>query len=156
MGFDADRFLATPFAPREQKVAIPDLRDFFGKKEKAAWRVRGLTGREYGRAREAREKNNALKAVVEGIASKIGKKQVEAIKKLIGDDKDVPEDIAFRVELLIIGSVEPQVDYPLANKLCETFPTEFYDITNRIIQLSGKGHVPGKQTPSGKTKRSEP
>lgn len=151
MGFDSEKFMATNFIPREDVVKVDDLKDFFDDKKKPEWKIRGLKGVEIARARESAEKNKKLKSIIEGIVSENNKKLTEAIKDLIGNPADVPQDIAYRVETLIAGSIEPSADYPLAVKLCEVYPIEFYDITNRIIQLSGKGHIPGKAQPSGKT-----
>ena len=154
MGFEIDKFMATQFLPREDVVNVPDLKQFFDDKE-FVWKVRGLKGVEIAKAREASQKNKVLKAVVDGIVSDNEKKKAKAIKSMLGVDGKIPDDIAYRIECLVIGSIEPVVDYPLATKLCETFPIEFYDITNKIVQLSGKGHEPGKAQASGKTKKSK-
>ena len=80
----------------------------------------------------------------------------EAIKSLIGLSKDVAADTAKRVEYLMIGSVDPACTQELAVLLCERFGIEFHMLTNKIVQLTGKGQVPGKQPPSGGAATSEP
>ena len=149
MGFDAKQFVKTRFQAREARVPVPELKPFFGKKEKPRWTVRGLTGHELGRANEAAERNRNTAALVEGLLSAAGKKKTEALRGLLGLDGATPPDIAKRIEILIMGSVDPECDLDLALKLCETFPVEFYLLTNKILELTGRGHAPGKPTPSG-------
>lgn len=155
MAFDQDKFMATSFSAREETVSVPDLKGFFAKNDKPLWRVRGLKGVEIGRAREASDKNKTIKAVVEGLVDSNPKKKAEAVLELIGNPQNVPQDIAYRIEIFKAGSVEPALDYPVIVRLCETFPIEFYLITNKIIELSGKGHIPGKAPPSGATTKSK-
>jgi len=147
--------MATVFSAREDSISVPDLRAFFAKGDKPSWKVRGLKGVEIGRAREASERNKAIKAVVEGILSDSSKKKADAVLEIIGNPQNVPQDIAYRIELFKAGSIEPVLDYPVIVRLCETFPIEFYQITNKIIELSGKGHIPGKAPPSGVTTKSK-
>lgn len=155
MAFDQDKFMATGFVAREDTVPVPDLKGFFNKTEKPLWKVRGLKGVEIGRAREASDKNKTIKAVVEGLLENNSKKKAEAVLEIIGNPKNVPQDIAYRIEIFKAGSVDPALDYPVIVRLCEAFPIEFYLITNKIIELSGKGHIPGKAPPSGKTTKSK-
>jgi len=72
----------------------------------------------------------------------------------VGSSDDMPDDIAYRTEILRYGSVEPAVDYPLAAMLHRSKPIVFFEITNEIIRLTGLGHEPGKVKASGKTKKS--
>lgn len=155
MGFDTNHFLATQFVPREEDVPVPDLIDFFDNK-KPVWRVRGLNGFELGKVEEIKRRNKQIENILEGIVSTGSKKQIEAIKKLVGNTKDATDDVAKRLELLVIGSVDPVCDLELSKKLLTAFPIEFFDITNRINLLTGKGHIPGKAKPSGKTPKSGP
>jgi hypothetical protein len=71
----------------------------------------------------------------------------------LGDD-DVPQNISYRIELLAAGSVSPALgaeNRDVAVKLAETFPTVFYDLTNKILNLTGQGAVLGKPKRSGAT-----
>ncbi len=150
MGFDAQKFLDARLYPREEWMNVPDLKDYFGKGEKAVWKVRGLTGQELGRANEAAEKAKNIRAILDGILSSTSSEKVDAIKKLVGASNETPQDTAKRLEMLVIGSVEPACTWELAVKVCEAFPIEFYQLTNKITELTGKGHVPGKPPASGK------
>lgn len=155
MGFDFEKFQATYFVAREDAVSLPDLKEFFGE-DKPEWKVRGLNGIELAKAKEAVARNKNISSIIDGLSNATSKSIKKAIEQYIGGPDDVPDDIAYRVDILRFGSVEPKVDYPLATKLCEAFPIEFFEITNRIIKLSGQGHIPGKVPPSGKTTKSAP
>jgi hypothetical protein len=68
----------------------------------------------------------------------------------------VPDDVAKRIEHLVLGSVDPVCTPDLAVRLCETYPVEFYQLTTKILELTGKGQEPGKSKRSGKTAMSGP
>jgi hypothetical protein len=155
-GFDSKKFLKTKFTPRTEEVPVPDLADFFPDGAKAVWKVRGLTGHELGRANEAADRNKNVVAILEGIASGVAKEQTEAVKQLLGVAGSTPHDIAKRLEHLVLGSMDPPCTPDLAVRLCETFPVEFFQITNRIVELTGRGQMPGKQQPSGEIPKSAP
>jgi len=156
MTFDAKKFLKTKFTPRTEEVPVPDLQAFFPEGARAVWTVRGLTGQELGRANEAAERNKNVAAILEGLAGGAAKEKAEAVKELLGVGGSTPQDIAKRLEHLVTGSVDPPCTQELAVRLCETFPVEFYLITNRIVHLTGQGQMPGKQPPSGETPKSAP
>ncbi len=156
MSFDAKKFLKTKFTPRMEEVPVPDLAAFFPDGAKPVWKVRGLTGQELGRANEAAERNKNIAAIIEGIASGAAKEQTDAVKDLLGVGGQAPQDVAKRLEHLVIGSVDPKCTPDVAVRLCETFPVEFFQITNRIVQLTGQGQMPGKQQASGETPKSVP
>lgn len=156
MPFDAKKFLKTKWTPRIEEVPVPDLAAFFPDGAKPVWKVRGLTGQELGRSNEAAERNKNVAAILEGISSGVAKEQTEAVKELLGVGGATPQDIARRLEHLTLGSVDPKCPPDLAIRLCETFPVEFFQITNRIVQLTGQGQMPGKPQPSGETPKSAP
>jgi len=152
MAFNIKTFKTAKFTAREGLVQVPRLTAFFGDGENPVWKVRGLTGRELGKANEASAKYRNVRAIIEGLMSTGAADKAESIKKLVGMGDDTPEDIVKRMDMLIMASVDPVADEDLAIKLCEKFPIEFYDITNEIVKLTGQGHVLGKQQPSGETK----
>jgi hypothetical protein len=154
--FDSKRFLKTKFAPRTEEVPVPDMRDFFTEGQDPVWKVRGLTGQELGRANEATDRNKTIAAILEGLAGDAAKEKADAVKELIGVGGTTPADVAKRLEHLVIGSVEPKCTLDLAVRVCEVFPIEFFIITNKIMELTGKGQLPGKQPPSGATGKSGP
>lgn len=149
--FDSERFKNTTFCDRTGTVELKGLAEFFGEGEKAEFVVRGLTAVELGRANEASARERDVAAVVEAIASPDKQEKVEAIRELLGVSDEVPTDTAKRHELLVLGSVSPEIDHELAVLLAERYPIEFYQLTNKISQLTGLGRVPGKQNGSGST-----
>jgi hypothetical protein len=154
MAFDAARFVEAGWQRRQGTVAVPDLAGWFDKKEKPVWKIQSLEGAEIARARDAERRNKTLKSVIDGLVSENEKKKAAAIRKIVGSTDDMPDDIAYRTEILRYGSVEPAVDYPLAAMLHRSKPVVFFEITNEIIRLTGLGHEPGKAKASGKTKKS--
>ena len=153
MSFDTKKFLQTKFEYRTEEVPVNDMKDFFSDDANPVWLVRGLTGQEYARANEAVEKNRVIAAYLEGLISPSDKDKIQSMRGLVGLGGKVPNEIAKRIELLVMGSVDPIVNNDLALKICTNFPVEFYDITNKITALTGLGHVPGKQNASGKTQK---
>ncbi|MCK9324588.1 MAG: hypothetical protein M0P69_03745 [Bacteroidales bacterium] len=143
MGFDSKSFLKAKFQARTTPVAVPDLGAFFGEGEKPEWIVRGLTGKELGRANETAAKNDTISAIVSGLGSVIPSEIEGTLKELFS--KDTPQDVAKRIELLQMGSVDPVCSLDLALRLCKNFPAEFYMITNKIIELTGKGSQAAKK-----------
>ena len=151
MAFKTEDFKSALYEPRVGEVPVPELKPFFDN-GKPVWKVKGLTGQEVGRANDAADRNKKISKVVEGVLSDNPKKIAQAVKQVI--DPDTPQDVAKRLEHMILGSVEPICDLELALKICERFPIEFYSITNKILELTGLGHLPGKPKPSGKTQKS--
>lgn len=152
-GFDLKKFRNAKFEPRFEDVPVPDLKDFFGEGAEApVWRVRGLTGHELGKVNEAAERNRNVAAILEALLSTSSDDKAEAVKKLVGLDDSVPQDIARRLEMLALGSVDPEADLELAVKLCTHFPIEFFSLTNAITKLTGQGaEIKKKRNSSGAT-----
>lgn len=150
---DLQKFLQAQFTAREATIKLPpDLHEFLGKE----WKVRGLNAAELARSRESGERGESLKALVSAMAGSGDKAQ--AIKTSLGLSEDeVPTDISRRIEMLAAGSVEPKLgseNREVAVKLCETHPTVFYELTNRILELTGSGSELGKPKRSTKAAAS--
>jgi hypothetical protein len=137
VSFGASKFQHAEYAPRMETVPMPVLVEFFGEGEAAEFTVRGLTASELNKAHEAGNRQKNLDAVVKAIASQ--KEQVAEIRKALGLSADTPGEIAKRMEMLVAGSVEPKLDHATVAKLAEVFPVEFYDLSNRITNLTGQG-----------------
>jgi len=155
MRFEAKQFLKTKFSQRTHPVPVPDLRQFFPEGEEAVWIVRGLTGQELGRADAAADNQKSIAALISGLTSDSSKEKAQAVKDLLGIGGNTPAAIVQRIEHLIMASVDPECTRDLAVKLCETYPVEFLTITNKIVELTGKGQIPGKLQPSGVTQVSD-
>ena len=154
--FDTKKFTQEKFTPRTHEVAVPDLKKWFKDEEKPVWKVRGLTGKELGRVKEAVSKNKSIAGIIEMLKSSKVTDQTQALESVFNlGSKNTPDNIAERIDQLIAGSIEPKCDTDLAIKLCERFPVEFYSITNKILELTGKGMEPGKPKGSGKQQTSK-
>jgi hypothetical protein len=155
MPFDKKKFVKAAFVSRTEAIPVPDLKDFFEEKDKPVWIVRNLTGHELGKVNEAADRNKSIAAIMEGIISADAQDKVAAIKASLGLDDSTPADIVKRIEMLTVGSVDPQIDHELAVKLCENYPIEFFQLTNAITRLTGQGaEIKKKQTPSTATPES--
>jgi len=152
---DLQKFLNASLNPREATIPVPELSEFF-ESDEPSWTVRGVTASELARCNEASQSGASLNTLVEALAS--GDK-ADALRKLAGvPGKDVPADISRRIQSLVEGSVSPALDddsRDVAVRLAETFPTIFYNLTNKIFSLTGEGAEPGKRKPSGKKTESE-
>lgn len=155
--FDTRGFLNEEFVPRQEAVRVDGLSAFFGEDEEPLWTVRGLTHGELAQAEEASERRQDVAKVVEALEGNDKYKQ-EAIQELLGVDGKVPKDTAKRMEMLVLGSVEPaEVTLDIAVKLANTFPIEFSALTNKILELTGKGsEAVKKQQASGGSQTSSP
>ena len=155
MSEQLQKFLQAAMQAREAqiKVSPPDACKWFGK----TWTVRGLTAAELARAREAGERHESVKSLVQAMAGDGDK--AKAIRDAMGlSDEQIPADISRRIEMLTYGSVEPKLGQDLrevAVKVAESYPTLFYELTNRILELTGSGSEPGKRQRSTRTPPSE-
>lgn len=144
--FKVDQFQNAEFRPRTERVPIPSLAEFFDEGEAPEFVIRGLTATELQRAIEAGQRQGSIESIVKAISSKA--EQVETIRKALGMVKDTPGEIAKRLEMLVIGCVEPALDHAAAVKIAEVCPIEFYDVTNKIVALTGQGGSRVKPQPS--------
>ena len=141
MGLDKEGFLNTTFQPREEGVEVPALAPWFtdlAEGETPSWTVRGLTHQELARAKEAADRSKSVEAVAQALAGGRGEK-VQAIKDVMGTGDDVPQDTAKRMEMLQMGSTDPEADLDLALLMAKAFPVEFQQITDTIVRLTGQG-----------------
>lgn len=153
--FDLQRFSQAALNPRTAEIAVPDLRAFFAPDDAPVWTVRGLTGDEIARANEATDRTAKLRAAMEAMLN-AGAARKDAFAALLGTGDDVPDDLIKRYEHLIAGSVEPPCDRELAIKLFAAFPVVAFQLTNKILELTGLGADPGKAPGSGPIPVSEP
>ncbi len=154
---DTDKFMKQEYRPREGTVFVTALSDYFEEGKEPVYKVRGLTATELAQAEETAEKNKNVMALVEAMAGGTGKDKVDAVKKALGfDSEEVPNELAKKLEYVTLGSVDPVITLDVAVKMAECHPIEFMSISREILVLTGQGHVPGKQKPSGEEKTSEP
>jgi len=149
MTFDNSAFMKAQFQPRMAELSLTSLQGFFGE-SKPLWTVRGQTASELAKAIAATSKQKNLDSIISAIGS--NKAQIEDIKAAIGLGSDTPDDIIKRLEMLQVCSVSPEIDLPVAIKLAENFPIEFFILTNKITELTGLGADVKKPKASGKIK----
>ena len=150
-GFDVNKFLNSNLSPRTERVSVSGLAPFFPEGEEPLWEIRGLTASEIAKGNEAASKNKNVDSIVKAITSNSSNEKVKEFRKAFGVSDDVPADVVKRIEQLVMGSVSPSVDTQLAVKIADAFPIEFYDLTNKILRLSGMGMelAMEKPVPSG-------
>ncbi|UOF79456.1 hypothetical protein [Caudoviricetes sp.] len=136
MPFNPDKFLAAKLEPRREAVPVPALSGWFEEGEEPIWTVRGLTSDELNLAMEARARRASIENVIDAIAKN---DQAQAVREMIGLTKGSPAEVVKRLEMLVMGSVSPKIELPVAVKLAEAFPIEFLTLTNKITSLTGMG-----------------
>lgn len=142
MSFDLERFRTLTLTPRQAQVPVAELAPLFGEAA-PVWTVRGLTGEELARANDASARAKLYAATVEALASAAHSEQAEALKTLMGVN-EVPEDLAKRFDHLTFGSVEPAISREDAVRLFASHPIVAYQLTNKILELTGQGADLGK------------
>lgn len=153
-GFDLAGFRGAALAPRQAVVQVPELAHWFDVPPE--WTVRGLTGDEIARANEAVSRAALVASAVEALASGSAAKteQVEAMRGLLGCGTDTPADLVKRLDHLVFGSVSPEIDRDVAVRLFNSYPVVAYQLTNKILELTGLGADPGKAPHSTPTAES--
>ena len=108
MTFDINKYETTTFNHVEVTIAVPELKDFFGAKDKPEWIVRGLTGTELAITNEAVESNKNIEGVLAAIVGNAKSEKISAITDMLGLPSDsVPNDMVRRFSMLVQGSVKP-------------------------------------------------
>ena len=158
MPFDSESFMQSKLVPRSRGVQVPALAAWFGgEADSAVWTVRGLTANELAKVNEADARNRRESALVEAIASGSRSEIVAEMQTALGRSKDTRPDLARRLEMLTLGSVEPECSEDVAVRLADKFPTQFFELTNAVLELTGRGSEAEKKPPaSGETKKSKP
>ncbi|MCU7836533.1 MAG: hypothetical protein KZQ83_14950 [gamma proteobacterium symbiont of Taylorina sp.] len=155
MGFNSNKFMKQGFEHRTDSVSVPSLAEWFDKDSTPEFLVRNLTGTEMSNAQEAAAKNKNVAAIAEALVSSSHPDKVAALKDFVGTGDKVPNELAKRMEMMVSGTVEPEVDMSMTIKIAENFPVEFMQITNKITMLTGLGASTSKPKPSGKIQPSE-
>jgi hypothetical protein len=149
--FDVDKFSSAKLVPRTAIVPVPGLAAFFGEGEPAEWAVRGLTGQELGQAKASVSARKDLGVLIDKLLGAQAGEKADAVRRLFGLGDEVPPDVALRIHLVRMGSTVPDCDEECAVKLCTCYPIEFALISQKILELTGAGHEPGKAGASGGT-----
>ncbi len=158
MGFDVKKFGKAKFEPRTEIVAVtsPALTAFFSDGDRPEFTVRAITGEEMARVNDATSKQKNLAAVVEALAGQAQAEKVSALRESLGlSDDDLPADLARRIEMLRLGCVSPELDLQTAAKIFRVAHVDGYNLSNKILVLSGQGLLVGEPKASGAKKTSD-
>lgn len=155
MLFDAAAFRKATSSPRTAKVRLPALAAFFDEDEKPEFEVRNLSGEELARCHDAVRTNRDVAELAVQMLSGDSAEKITAIREAMGIGERVPDEIAKRIEMLVLGSVEPTLDREAVLKLCRVAPIEFYQLTSEIIRLTGEGARLGESKGSGQSRSSK-
>jgi len=141
MGFNIEKFNNAKFQHREAVVKVPDLADFFGQDDAPEWKLRGLTGHEMAAVREAAKAAVNIDEVVGKLLQGSAAAKADAVKEALGvpTEAGTPEDLVRRIHMLKYGSIDPACDQRMAVKLADSFVIVFYQLTNKITELTGLG-----------------
>ncbi len=158
MGFDVKRYSESKFIPRTQVVDVPTLAVYFDAGDTPTWTVRGLTANELAKAKDAQDRMQNAAALTEALLGGSKTEKVRALQESLGYSDSVHGDIARRMEMLSMGSIDPQCPLDLAVKLAQNHPETFYALSNQVLILTGQGAEESskKPKPSGQTEKSEP
>jgi len=151
MSFDLNGFMQAKLSARTTTVKVPELKGWFGDDAEPAFKVRGLTGEEFYQVREATAKRHDIQAMASKMFSGDGQAMAEAIEEFYGA---VPAEYARRIEVLILGCVEPVLDRPAALKIFKNFPSTAHLIVEEILRATGEGSIVGESKDSGETPES--
>ncbi len=151
MPFDLTRFLRDDLRPRTVTVRVPEMKSWFGPDDDPAFVIRGLTGEEFYSVREAVQKRADFSAIASRILSGAGDAIADALDEFYGA---VPDEFARRVEVLILGCVEPKLDRRAAMRIFKHFPTTAHTIADAILRATGEGSVAGESNGCGETPAS--
>lgn len=150
--FNAKDFLKSQFEPRTEKVAVPELAMFFEIGETPEFEVRGLTANEMARCTDAVKRRENIELVLNSNA--IANQQLaDLLKELVSNTADLVPDLIRRIEMLCIQY--PDIPPPVWTKISIIYPTVFFNLTQKIYELTGQGQNLVKHKPSGKIPQSE-
>ena len=151
MAFDTRSFINAEFVQRTEAVNVPGLAKWFT--GEPLWVVRGLTASELSKTLDSSNRQRSIDSIIKSIAQ--NESVVNELRQTLGLTNDTPQDIVKRLEQLTIASIDPVIDFTVAVRLAESFPIEFYQLTNAIIALTGMGMDLKKSPTSGETTLSE-
>lgn len=160
-----DKFRAAKFARPREIVKAPALAGvLFEESEPAQFVCVGLNANQLYMARQRRDENNPVRALVKTLqeSGQLKNGIAEAMQNIFGDpDKATAAATAYSTELIVMGVIgedgKPCLDYEDVTRLGEHFPVVFLELANTIQRLSGEGSTDMGESrgPSGRTIASE-
>jgi len=148
--FNLEGFRQTTFKPRESVMTLDAFKKVGLGDGKI--KVRGLTALDIAKADEESQIKKAKIAsnMITQLAGGSSKEKVAVLLEGVGISDNVPELLAKRHAHVVMGVVEPKLDLSDVVKMGDTFPIEFSQIANKILELTGLGQqAEVKLQPSG-------
>ena len=155
MSIDVKALQKQKFDKRTKVIPVPRLKDWTKNGEDPTWTIQSLGTKEIWKAEVAasEESRNAVAQLSEALAGSDVSEAAEKIKSLVGVSVDIPQELAKRIFLLTYSSVDPVCDLTTASIICDHFPTDFLNITQEILNISGLGSKKKELKSSGVTKK---
>lgn len=156
MPFSKKKLEKAKMRDRIVEVEVPELKEFFNADEKPVFTVKALNGEEFAKVNDAHERSKKIETIFSALFSNVKSEAAQAVREHFGlSTESLPDDYTRRVEVLMQGCVEPQLDAQLSSKIMKSFPTAGYKITNKILEISGHGLIVGESRDSGNVTMSE-
>lgn len=154
MGLDLKKLKSAKFVDRTKEIPIPaEMIKGAGWKKGAKWVVKALPGEDLYSVRAAVERNKNIEELVKKLVSGSIKEKVEAALGSLGIGDDLPDEYVRRLNILRLGSVDPEIDHEFAKFVALNFPTFFNEATDQVQILTGQGRSLGESKPSGPTRK---
>lgn len=154
MGLETKKLMTSKFEDRAEPMDIPaDILKAAGWKKGTKWMVRALSGEELYAVRGAVDKNKNLEELMKRLISGEIRDKVEAALETLGFGDQLPDDYVRRLNILKLGSVDPECDLELAKFVAMNAATFFNCLTDKIQALTGQGRSLGESKPSGQTRK---
>ena len=144
MGFDVTKFTQAKFSARSEKFEVQGLSEFFPEGEEPLVTLRGLTAEELAVSDQRADNAGSMAALLESVLATSVKDKVQGIRGLLGLGTDTPRAHVKRLALIQFGMTDPALSESDIVRLGDAFPIEFYQISNRIVELTGQGKILGK------------
>lgn len=154
-GFDAAKFDRQEFHPRTEDVYLDVMAPFFPEGEEPIFKIKSLSADEVARTNDAIKTAKMAESMIDALATMNKPDMVKSMKAQLGYGDEINSDVQRRIELIIYGTIEPELPRELIVKMAENLPTAFYKLSNRITEITGLGHELGKQPPSGEITESK-
>jgi hypothetical protein len=145
MEFDKRAFLNAQMVARQAEIRVDGAAAFFtpteeGEEVSPVWVVRGLTGAELSKVYELPARQTRLANIATALATaNADREKIAEIRAALGLYDGLTLDVKKRLEMLTMGSVSPETPLPVARKIFDRFPVDFYNLTTKIMELTGLG-----------------
>ena len=154
MGLDLKKIKSAKFVDRTKGLPIPaEMMKAAGWKKGVEWMIKALPGEALYSVRASVDRNRNIEELVQKLVGGSVKEKVEAALGTLGLGDDLPDDYVRRLNILRLGTVDPEIDHEFAKFVALNFPTFFNEATDQIQVLTGQGRSLGESNSSGPTRK---